>query len=55
MAKKRNIKMQVFPKAGKRGKYEMSKGQGRNAETIAAMLKEYRETGSIDEKKCAIR
>jgi hypothetical protein len=55
MAKKRNIKMQEFPKAGKRGKYEMSVGQGRNAETVAAMMKEYWETGSIDEKKWAIR
>lgn len=55
MAKKRNIKMQEFPKVDKRGKYEMSVGQGRNADTIAAMMKEYRETGSIDEKKWAIR
>jgi len=55
MAKKRNIKMQEFPKGEKRGRYEMSKGQGRSAETIAAIFKEYRETGSIDEKKWAIR
>ncbi len=55
MAKKRNIKMQTFPKAGKRGKYKMSVGQGRSPEAVEAMIKEYRETGKIDEKKWARR
>ena len=55
MAKKINKRMQEFEDVGGRGKYEMSKGQGRSAETIAAIFKEYRETGSIDEKKWAIR
>ena len=55
MAKKRNLKMQTFPKAGKRGKYKMSVGQGRTPEAIAEMMKEYRETGKIDEKRWARR
>lgn len=55
MAKKRNLKMQVFPKAEGRGKYKMNVGQGRTPEAIAEMIKEYRETGKIDEKRWARR
>ena len=55
MAKKRNLKMQVFPKAEGRGKYKMNVGQGRTPEEIEGMIKEYRETGSIDEKRWARR
>ena len=51
MAKKKNLKMQTFPKAEGRGKYEMSLGQGRSPEAIEAMIKEYMETGKIDEKR----
>jgi len=50
MAKKRNLRMQVFSKEKKR-RYEMSLGQGRSPEAIEAMIKEYMETGKIDEKR----
>jgi hypothetical protein len=55
MAKKINKRMQEFEEVGGRGKYEMSKGQGRSLDDIIAIFKEYRETGKIDEKKWAIR
>ena len=55
MAKKRNLKMQTFPKAEGRGKYKMNVGQGRTPEEIEGMIKENRETGSIDEKRWARR
>jgi len=52
MAKKRNIKMQEFPKK-KTGVYEMSKGMGRSEGDINEIFKEYRETGKLDEKRWA--
>jgi len=53
MAKKKNVRMQEFADVGGRGKYPMSVGLGRSAEAVHAMMKEYWDTGKIDEIKWA--